>query len=245
MADPLHQTEGVSFVLETDAVKKLMAQAPRAAYFWLRAYLGEITVQHRVQWLRQKGTSFGRRRADGTGITVSRLNEGNNPPEDDEVAYFVEPRERRQETNAAAAGAIGKLRADIFTGNKILPVHEFGIDITSRGYMAVPIKTRPGNIQKWKKAHQRARLITLPSKRDSSLLVYEQIGRRPRGRPSKTTPQKVTIKLRLRWVLRKHVDMHPTLRLYNSWDGLRSARDTVWSKYATRMLKDIEDGVTD
>lgn len=243
---PSRQLDGISLRVDVADVQKAIRLVPRAAYFWLRAYMFQLAKEHRTQWLKNKGTRFGRVSNSGRGIIVSRVNEGQNPPRDNEVAYVVSPREERQPTVQAATDAIPQLRIDIFTGNKILPVHEFGIDISSAGWMAVPVKTRPGNIHRWRERNPGAVLITLPSKRgDDKRLVYEVTLRRARGRLRKDWigPAPVREKLRLRWVLTKTVDMKPTLKLYATWDNIQSAQDELWQRYADRMMEDIARGI--
>lgn len=237
----------VTLTIDAQPVQEMLQQAPRLTYFWLHAYLREIAKRHRLSWLRSKGTRFGRVSEGGRGIVVSRVNEGNVPPRDNEVSYQVTPKEQRQPTAAAAVEALRTLRADIFTGNKVLPVHEFGTDINSDSWMVVPYRTRPGDIHRWKARNPGVKLTTLPSKRDNKLLVYEVQQRRRRGRlprgwkgPAPTFP-----KLRLRFVLTKHVDMKPTLRMYSSWDGLQGERDTVFSQFVTRLAQDLQRGKRD
>lgn len=236
----------VSVKLETRSVEKAVKRIPRTSYFWLRAYMFAIAKEHRKQWLRNKGTKFGRVSKSGRGIIVSRVNEGQTPPRPNEVSYQVSPKEERQSTDSAARRAIGKLRADIFTGNKILPVHEFGIDIQSQGWMAVPIRTRPGNIQRWRERNPQKTLITLPSKKDPrTRTVYEVQIRRKRGRVSKdwVGPPPVRQKLRLRFILTREVKMNRTLKLYDNWDQLQSAQDDLWQRFADRLLQDLKNGV--
>lgn len=250
----------VTFKVDKDQVLRTLSHVPRLGYFWIRNYLKLITLDQRKTWLRIKGTKFERARSDGSGILVSRLNEGNVPPKDNEVAFQVTPLAERMPSGAEAKAGLDVLRADIFTGNKILPVHEFGTDIDTNRYMAVPYKTRPGDIHEWKRRNPNAKLITMPSKKDGKKLVYETQHKARFRSFSKTTlkklgprfglrlapaPQLAPVrfqKLRLRWVLTKHVDMKPTLKLFEAWEGLKGPRDKHWADTANRLAADIAAG---
>jgi hypothetical protein len=45
--------------------------------------------------------------------------------------------------------------------------------------------------------------------------------------------------LKLRWTIRQHVDMRPTLKFYSSWEGQRGARDALWGAAASKMERDL------
>lgn len=230
--------------VDTAAVERAVARAPRVAYFWLRSYLGRVFGRHRKHWLRKKQVRFTRGGTSGRGIVVKGVNEGNVPPLDNEVSYVVEPRAERLGGVAVARAAIGKLRGEAITGNKILVVHEFGGDIRSRGWMAVPYKTRPHNIGRWRERNADKQLLTLPSKRGrDKLLVYEVQKKRARGRTRKGEAPKTRDKLRLRFVLTRLVRMKPKLGYYDAWDTLVQERDQLWAETATNLEKDLARGV--
>lgn len=239
-------TPFVTFKVDTTRVVQTIRSVPRLGYFWLRSYLWWTMLDFRKGWLASKSTKFGRGRT-GNDIKVSRINEGNRPPKDNEVAFWLQPEERKASSNAAAKKMLDELRADIFTGNKILPVHEHGTDIHSQSWMQVPYRTRPGNMQKWKARNPGAKLITLPSKKDNKLLVYEVLLKRLRGRVSKNHigPAPMREKLRLRWVLTHDVEMNPTLKLYGTWDDYVGPRDKRWRQAIQNLMQDIVEGKTD
>ncbi len=229
----------IQFKIDTRAVRAIIAGLPKVAYFWTRDFLGRSFGQHRNTWLRSKSTRFGRGEDTGKGIKVPPVNEGSTGAlRPNEVRYLVIPKDKRQETSAAASRGMDAMFAEVATDNTILPVHEFGTDIRSNKEMFVPVKTRPGSFGKWRAAHPNARLIVLPSKRDDKRLIYEvRRGRRPRGRPPAGTPPPAD-RLRLRWVLTRFVEMKPTLRLYESWDSLADQRDRLWKETADKMIRD-------
>jgi len=232
-------TETVTFKVEADSVRRVIAGAPKIAYFWTRDFLGRSFGQHRIKWLRSKSTKFGRGAENSKGIRVSQVNEGGTGAlQPNEVRYSVFPPEKRQPTAAAASRALDTMTAEVATDNRILPVHQFGTDIRSMRAMFIPVKTRPGSFAAWRAAHPSAKLLFLPSKRDDKRLVYEVTRRRGRGRPRKDAPP-APEKMRLRWILSKFVSMKPTLKLYESWDGMASTRDTLWRETADKMIADL------
>lgn len=231
--------------VDTAAVQRSFAQFPRTAYFQVRDYLFGIFLQHRLAWLRAKGTQFGRRGASGShAIKVHKINEGPLPPGPSDVVYSITPREREQPTAAAAAKGLQEMTAEVFTGNLILPVHQFGADIRARGrYLSIPVATRPGSLAAWRSKYPTKRLKVMPSKRDGKLLVYEVQTVRGRGRPKKDggdgAPAKT--KLKLRFLLVKDLHMRPTLRMYETWDGLRAERDARWKQAADAIVAGGKD----
>lgn len=245
MTAPLVETVGaphaLRFRLDLTDVHAVMSGLPKAGYFWLRDFLGRSFGQHRVQWLRNKGTKFGRGEA-GKGIRVSQIEAGGTgtPLQPNEVRYSVSPAEKRMATAAAARAGLQALEGAVETDNRILPVHQFGQDIRSSRRMFVPVKTRPGGFQQWRARHPSAALKFLPSKRDDKTLVYEVTRRRgQRGRPRAGSPPPAQ-KLRLRWILTRQVQMKPTLRLYESWEHMTSVRDRLFKEAADKMLRDLE-----
>jgi hypothetical protein len=48
--------------------------------------------------------------------------------------------------------------------------------------------------------------------------------------------------LRLRFVLKRSVDMKATLNFYGIWDQLRSQRDQMWRGAAERMERQLQKG---
>lgn len=246
MTAPLVETVGgsgaIRFRVDLTDVQAVMSGMPKVGYFWLRDFLGRSFGQHRVQWLRSKGTAFGRGDDKSKAIKVSQVNAGGTGKalQPNEVRYSVSPAEKRMATAAAARAGLQALEAAVETDNSILPVHQFGTDIRSTRPMFVPVRTRPGNFKKWRAQHPGAKLRFLPSKRDDKTLVYEATRRRAgRGRPRKDAPPAAE-KLRLRWILTKQVAMKRTLRLYESWEGMQSVRDRLFKEAADKMQRDLE-----
>lgn len=223
--------------------EKQMRRAPSVVYFRMRDFLGATFGRHRAQWLRNKGTRFGRGDSSGRAIRVYRINEGPATPRDNEVAYHIRPTEQRLQDPSAARAGLSRLVAEAFTGNAVLPVHEFGEDIRSSRFMAVPVKTRPKTPKKWLEANPDKRLVWRPSKtRPGELVVYEVQRKRGRGRPRKGEPPRVQERLRLRFIWTRFVDMKPTLRMYSTWDELAGYRSDRFRFAADAIVRDIEGG---
>lgn len=231
--------------VDTAGVERAMRTAPRVVYFWCRDFLGAVFGRHRQQWFRNKGTRFGRGSEDGKAIRVFGVNEGPDLPADNQVVYHVRPREQRMGSEAAAVDALQQLRAEAFTGNVVLPVHEFGRDIRTSQWMAVPIKTRPGSPGKWRERNPDKRLVLRPG-RGGTLLLYETklVGRRGRPRKDAAAPRQ-TERLRLRFLLTRTVHMRPTLHMYDTWDQLTTYRAAAWKRAADRIEADLAKGARD
>lgn len=235
--------------VDTRAVAKVVARAPKIAHFWLRGFLGKSMVDHRVQWLRSKGPKFGRRGKDGESraIKVHRLNEGPQSPREDDVIYNVFPRRQKASSVSQAVAGLREMGAEAFAGSRVLRVHEEGEDIkVSGGFMAIPIKTRPGTPKKWLAKNPGKSLELRPSKKHPGEGVLYEVTKkraRGRGRPKKgaTLPQ-LREKLRLRFVLKRFVDMKPTLNFYGMWDQLRGKRDQLFRGAAERMERQLQKG---
>ncbi|MBL8752267.1 MAG: hypothetical protein JNK15_03115 [Planctomycetes bacterium] len=243
---PVSTTGSIQFSIDHRPITAVIEGMPKAAYFWLRDFFGRAFVTHRVKWLAGKSTSFGR---GGRGIRVTRINEGGTGALDPrEVRYSVTPDDRRMPTTPAAVRGLQQLGAAVETGNVVLPVHEFGTDIRSGKPMFVPTfkgnQHTPRDIRKWRAKNPSKRLLFLPSKRGGDgktpELVYEAITKRRPGRVrADGTSRPGQVKLKLRWVMRREVEMHPTLRLYDSWDDLRAERDAQFRTASDRMLQDL------
>lgn len=234
--------QSIQFRIDVNQVRYVIAGMPKVAYFWIRDFLGRSLVQHRVKWLGTKTTQFGR--AGSKSIRVGRVNEGSGALEPNEVRYTVEPDARKMLTSVQAAKGLDVMRAEIGTGNNVLPVHEFGTDLrNSRGMLLPTFKTnqhQPGDFKKWREKNPTKTLLFLPSKRDNKQLIYEVVTKRKRTPPGHVGPPLVDVKLKLRWLVAKFVDMKPTLRLYDSWEDLKSERDSLWRDAADKMFRDLQ-----
>ncbi len=246
---PLIATGGdqtLKVTVDVKAVERVISLSPKIAHFWLQGFLHRSFVLHRLDWLRRKGTQFGRRGEDGSSkaIRVYPVNEGPDTPRDEDVVYRVQPREQRASTVADAVSGLRGMQAEAFAGSVVLRVHEFGEDVRSgKGFMAVPIKTRPKTPEKWQAKNPGKRLEFRPSKKfPGEGVLYEVTKTRGRGRPRKgETMPKLRERLRLRFVLKRVVDMKPTLGFYRTWDELAQQRDTLWRGAADRMEKQLQE----
>lgn len=234
--------------VDTRVVAQVIRRAPKVAHFWLQGFLSKSMIDHRVNWLRSKGTRFGRRGADGSSkaIKVYRVNEGPERAREEDVVYRVWPRNQKTSSVAQAVAGLKQMGAEAFAGSTVLRVHEFGEDIRSARLMAIPVKTRPKTPEKWVRANPSKKLEFRPSKTNPGEgVLYEVTQRRARGRgrPRKGAPlPALRAKLRLRFLLKRFVQMDPTLNFYGSWDAMRSKRDQLWKGAADRMARQLQRG---
>lgn len=232
--------------VDTKPLQRAFDAAPSALYYWLRSYLRGAFITHRTQWLTAKGTQFGRGGASSRAIRVFRLDEAPaGTPQDNWVVYEVRPRDKRLKDPAAARAGLARLTAAAHAGSIALQVHQEGTDINSPQWMSIPIRTRPGRPKAWREKNPGKQLILRPSKNPGTLLLFERTRVRGRGRPRKDgrSRAKVVERMRLRFLLRKHVDMKPTLRFYESWQSGVAERDRQFRFACDRVLKDIANGV--
>lgn len=241
--------------IDTRGVQDVLQAMPKAAYFWLHRFLMRTTIDFRTSWLRNRGTKFGRR--ENGGMVVQQVNAKQTlGPKD--IGFEVRPYEPRAGTSADAVRRLRELQMTVGTGSVVMAVHEFGTDIKTATFMAVPVKTRPGNIERWKAKNPGARLLFLPSKRGTGeVLVYEKQHRgrfralsgrtqarlglgRPLAPIRNQSPAGNWQRLRLRWVLTKTVNMRPTLELYATWGLMKAHRDALWADSATGMVRDLQ-----
>lgn len=238
--------EGLRFTIDIDQVARVLAEAPKIAHYWLHGFFFDSFLSHRIEWLRRKKTTFGRGSDDpnNKATKVWKINEGPETPRDQDVIYRVRPTNRRAASVEEARRGLQEMSAEASAGGVVLPVHEFGEDIHNKGkLLAVPIKTRPKTPEKWRQKFPDKRLEWRPSKKFPGEGVLYEISkvRNRRGRPRKgeTMPQ-LKEKLRLRFVLKRMLDMHPTLRMYATWDELRQRRDAYWTGAVNKMMGQLE-----
>lgn len=238
--------------IDAEKVSQVIAKAPKIAHFWLQGFLHRAFVLHRMEWLKRKGTKFGRGGTDGNkAIKVHRINEGPDTPKEEDVIYRVTPKEQKAKTVAEAVQGLREMSAEAFAGSIVLKVHEFGEDIRTSQFMAVPIKTRPKTPKKWLLANPGKKLEYRPTKLNGPSLpglggggvLYEVTQVRGRGRPKKNGDMPaLREKLRLRFVLTRFVEMDETLHMYDTWDQLASARDQLWRGAADKMHQQLQAG---
>lgn len=233
--------DAIRLTVDARGAAAVLQAAPKIAYFRIRDYLFQILLQHRKLWLQVKGNKFGRGTGEtGSPIRVRQINDGGGPARPNDVAYNVSPSDKRAPSSAGARDLLGRLSAEIYTGNVVLPIHEFGTDINSVRWMSVPVKTRPSSPARWRAKYPNKDLLALPSKRDGKVLLYEKTKKRAtRGRPRKGAAPDFKERLRLRFILTKTVDMKPTLRLYDTWEQLAAEREKAWGATADKMQADF------
>jgi hypothetical protein len=217
----------------------VLQQAPKIAHFWIHGFLHRSFVKHRLDWLRRKGTRFGR--GEG-GVKVHQVNEGPAQGGERDVIYRVHPRNQKPTSVADAVRGLNEMNAEAFAGSLVLKVHEFGEDIRTPGLMSIPVKTRPKSPAKWIARNPGKRLIYRPSKKvPGDGLLYEVTKTRSRGRPKKgSVPARD--KMRLRFLLKRFVEMDPTLHMYRTWDELSEDRSKLWAGAADRMIQQLQQG---
>ncbi len=233
----------LSVRVDVSSLERAMLRAPGVVYFWARNFLGSVFGKHRQQWLRQKGVKFGRGGEGSRAIRVFGVNEGPDRPEDHQVVYHVRPKEARAGAGGSAVRALHDLRAEASTGSTVLAVHEFGTDIRSQRWMAVPVKTRPGSPKAWRERYPQKELVLRPG-RGGKLLLYEKRKVGARGRPRKDQPAPQKERMQLRFILTRFVEMDPTLRMYDTWDQLAAYRAQQWQRATERIERDLARGRT-
>lgn len=228
-------------------VALVMARAPKIAHFWLQGFLHRCFVLHRLEWLKRKGTAFGRRGETGgsKAVRVYPVNAGPDAPTPSDVVYRVLPKQQRAATVADAEKGLREMQAEAFAGSLVLQVHEFGANIRSRGkFLAVPVRTRPKTPAAWQAKNPGKKLELRPSKtHPGEGVLYEVTKMRGRGRPRKGGGLPILReKLRMRFLLKRAVEMKPTLKFYGTWESMRAGRDTLWRGAAQRMEAQLQKG---
>lgn len=238
----------LSITIDTAVVEKVLQRAPKIAHYWLQGFLFSSFLQHRLAWLKKKGNKFGR---GGTGIKVHKVNQGPAVPGPKDVVYNVVPSAGRAATVDAARRGLAEMRAEAFAGSIALRVHEFGEDIRTAQFMAIPVKTRANSPREWRAQNPGKRLEFRPSKKHPGEgVLYEIERKRLRGRGSRSFigpgiagPGLVgQERMRMRFLLKHFVDMKPTLHMYSTWDELRAERDRLWNGAATKMAQQLQKG---
>lgn len=237
----------ITLKVDTKGLERAFSEAPSSVYYWLRSALRGVLISHRTGWLATKGTSFGRGGAGNSrAIRVFKLDEAPaGVPQDNWVVYEVFPREKRVQNPGAARTALTQLTAAIHAGSIVLKVHQEGPQIRS-DWMSIPVRTRPGSPAAWRAKNPGKELILRPSRKNAdTLMLFERTRTRGRGRPRKdgSSSAKLVERLRLRFLLRRNVQMRPTLRFYESWDAGNQERTRQLRFAADRILTDLAKGV--
>ena len=147
-----------------------------------------------------------------------------------------------------ATAGMQAMGAEAFAGSTVLRVHEFGEDIRTTGkLMAVSVaSSRPKSPKAWQARYPGKKLVFRPSKKNPGEgLLFEATTKRQRGRgrPRKGAPiAALREQLKLRWVLKRFVDMKPTLNFYGMWGALQPKREQLWRGAAQRMEAQLQQG---
>lgn len=234
--------------IDTTAAELSIQAAPKVSYFRLRDYFFKMLIRHRAYWLSTKSSGFGRGDGDaGDPIGVSRVQSERESSKPNEVLYVFQPAQKRAGTAREAELLLNRMSANISTGNVVLPVHEFGTDITSSKYMALPVRTRLGKRgrglkvtpENWRKANP-DKTLTLRKGRAGKLFLYEVVPVYSRANKRRgITKEHVQDRLKMRFVLTKRVEMDPTLRFYESWDSLEGYREREWGVALNKIQQDF------
>jgi len=240
-------TASVHFDLSMAELQETIHLAPVAVYRSVRNFLFFAMADHRARWLAGKSTRFGRASSSSRAIQVFRINEGPTTPRENHVVYSVLPKERTFPTPEAAADGLAALRAEVFTGNLVLKVHEFGMRIAPGAWMALPQRAKRGvpgwapTPELWHKRNPGKQLVAHALK-DGRILLNQVVEKRGRGRPSASGAPKVTKVLVARFALVRSIQMKPTLHFYANWDQLVAQRATKWKAACDRIQEDIISG---
>lgn len=232
----------VVFDVQSAALSRLFDSAPSVAYYWTRRALFGVLLDHRLQWLRTKGA---RLRGGERGVKVRRVgdNATDGDLQDRDVGYNVHGPER---VAYGARDSLALLGAEVFTGSEALEALETGAKITARGRMlAIPVRQRQPSMGDWIRSRNPS-IRYVRSKRDpSTVLVYERLFKRRRGRPrddESAFPLQQRRRGKLQYVLRREVDLDPVLRFYSTWDGQSAGRAERMSGLVDRIVKDLQAG---
>lgn len=242
------ERDGIELRIDTKGLADAFARGPSTSYYWLRGFLFGAFLKHRIFWLRNKSTRFGRGSEKSRAIKVWKVNEAPAGARDNWVVYRVSPKESRERDPNRAAALLSQLQGSAFAGSIVLEVHQKGTDIRVPEFMAIPLRTREGSPKAWRAKNPGKQLIALRDPRNAGrLYLAERIRYRGRRAPGteKRDPQKTKVvrdRLRRRFLLLRSVDMKPTLNFYESWDQQDGERTKEFAQIATRIAKDIADG---
>lgn len=241
---------GFEVSFDTSIVELAIAAAPQAAFKRLRNYFFQTILDHRKVWLKVKGNKFGR----GSGeereaIGVSKIQSERSTPKPNEVIYSIQPGERRADSAVDAERKLASMRADIFTGNTILPIHQFGTDINTPNLMSIPYKTRGNKRNQFKTPTAKEWLRINPGKRlqfmrarrghvHGFLLEVPRAGRQNRRKDGSEPPRR---QFRMRFILTRKAEMDPTLRFYETWDSTEGLRNAAWAQAMAKLQKDLDE----
>lgn len=223
--------EGLTLDFDGEFLRDVALKAPMAAYRHLRGYLYGSMIEHRIAWIRRRKPR----------MKVGRIGERVNGRF--AVGYTVPP----DKVAASPADAVDKLErffGEAYTNSVVLPVHEFGARITSRGkLMVIPIassvrsKRAPSNPREFQRKYPNKRLRVLP-RRGGGKVVFEQ--------QKKVVAQRVATREKIRklkplFALVPKVRNKPNLKFYRTWDQLEAARRLKWKDRARRMVEDMAE----
>lgn len=237
-----------------------IAKAPAAAYFWIRTALYKWAIDHRSFFLKHTGA---RLKSQGTAanpdpIVPYRVDAGNPDKFERGLLWEITPKEKRR--HDATGDVVRSLRLEISSASTILEALEEGLDEFPKTtkLLAIPLRlpgakgrsrTSPRNFRRF---HPKEQIIA--RKVGNVVVLYQRKRRRktPRtrvrldkkGRPRKSQPKVWADTLIPRWVLVPRVRIKDRLGFYWAWDARAEVRGKILADVATRLAKDIANGVT-
>lgn len=207
----------VSLKIDSEVVANLLAVVPKQVLLATQRYTFGIFVEHRMAWLRLKGNKFGR--GTGKSIRVKRVGEGMDSVGPKDVVYSLPPKDKPV-TDGEARALLADYSAAIYTGNVILPIHQFGEDIRSGRYMAIAVNgNKIGSPAAYRAKYPGRKVVAFRSKRHPGEFVLRRKVRARKGIPAAYETL---------YRLTKFVDMKPTLKFYETWEQQESEREQRW-----------------
>lgn len=237
-----------------------IGKAPIAAYFWIRTALFKWAIDHRSFFL--KHTSA-RLRSKGTAnnpdpIVPYRVDSGAPDKFERGLQWEITPKETRRPD--ASPEVVRSLRLEIASASTILEALEEGLEEfpKEKRLLAIPLRL-PGakgrsrlSPRNFRKFHPTEKIIA--RKVNGVVVLYQRKRRRkaPRtrvkldkkGNPRKRQPMVWADTLIPRWVLVPRVRIKDRLGFYWAWDARSDVRGKILADVATRLAKDIANGVT-
>ena len=203
---------------------KLIGQAPATSYYHYRRMVHDHWYQHRLKWLKQLPSKWGRGRKGTKFLTVSSRKPRNRRT----VAWFI-PALKRARTTKSAIKAFDNFDAAIYTGSDALLNHETGGVTNSSRRMPVAVKTALKNPRDWLKKYPNRK--TALTRKGDQYRLWEIKGKR---KP----------KARLRYIWTRKVVNKPIANFYKTWDRGRKQRSQEAERTIEAIRNDLLQEVT-
>lgn len=242
---------------------QMIGRAPAVVYFWLRAAMEGMEIDHRRTMLRGSPYRLGRKATarNRSPIQVPKVDEaGAGFDLERGIRWRVVPQDKRKPY--ARPEDLEGLRLEIETRNEILEQLELGSQTIrpKRGkFLAVPIKAPKAkgrgkmSPRDFSEKYPRRKLLARKSKKTGALFLFERIRKRSgnRQRLERTSTGKARTKQRRtvrdilvpRWVLLPSIRLRGRLGFYRSWDELAAKRAERLAFIANRIPRDIARGI--